>query len=224
LAEVLNDDGQLMASSLLPNHWAANDSLSPPNYDPDTARELMADAGLRDNDGDGWLDYRGERLKLGIRLNGKNSLHQDIGWLVSSYYRDLGLFARAESVPIDSVVDDLFTHDFTLALFSWPLLPHPDQRLFWKSTENKEGIGLNFTSYNNPQVDELLDAAVALPGCQPKNQAEIYGEVQELLAQDRPADFLLTPNQHLLVNKNLSGLQPGPFVGFTWNASDWYLE
>jgi peptide/nickel transport system substrate-binding protein len=224
LAEVLDGDGQLMASSLLPNHWAANDSLSSPDYDPDAARDLLAKAGLRDIDGDGWLDRRGERLELGIRLNGKNPLHQDLGWLVSSYYRDLGLFARAESVPIDSVVDDLFTHDFTLALFSWPLLPDPDQRLFWKSTENEEGIGLNFTSYNNPQVDELLDEAIAIPGCQSQNRAEIYSEAQSLLAQDRPVDFLLTPNRHLLVNNHLHGLQPGPFVGYTWNASEWYLD
>jgi peptide/nickel transport system substrate-binding protein len=223
LAEVLDGRGQLMAGSLLPDHWAANNALSPPDYDPDTARELLANAGLRDSDGDGWLDQRGERLELGIRLNGKNTLHQNLGWLVSSYYRDLGLYARAESVPVDSVVDDLFTHDFTLALFSWPHLPDPDQRLFWKSTENEEGIGLNFTSYNNPQVDALLDQGIAMPGCQLQDRAGIYKETQELLAQDRPVDFLLTPNRHLLVNNHLHGLQPGAFAGFTWNAAEWYL-
>jgi len=223
LAEVLSGDGQLMASSLLPDHWAANESLSPPDYNPDAARDLLADAGLRDTDGDGWLDQRGQRLELGIRLNGKNPLHQDLGWLVSSYYRDLGLFVRAESVPIDSVVDDLFTHDFTLALFSWPLLPDPDQRHFWKSTENEEGLGLNFTSYNNSQVDDLLDQGVTIPGCQPQDRADIYNEAQDLLDQERPVDFLLTPHRHLLVNDHLHGLQPGPFAGFTWNASEWYL-
>ena len=224
LAQILDGDGQLLAASLLPNHWAANDSLSPPDYDPAAAQDLLADAGLRDTDGDGWLDRRGDRLELGIRLNGRNSLHQNLGWLVSSYYRDLGLFARAESVPIDSVVDDLFTHDFRLALFSWPLLPEPDQRLFWESTENEEGRGLNFTSYNNPQLDELLDQGVAIAGCQPQDRAKIYSEAQELLAQDRPVDFLLTPNRHLLVIDRLHGVQPGPFVGFTWNASEWYLD
>jgi peptide/nickel transport system substrate-binding protein len=224
LAGVLDGDGQLMANSLLPGHWAANDTLSLPDYDTDTARDLLTDAGLRDTDGDGWLDRRGERLELGIRLNGRNPLHQNLGWLVSSYYRDLGLFARAESVPIDSVVDDLFTHDFTLALFSWSLLPDPDQRLFWQSTENEEGLGLNFTSYNNPQIDELLDQGVAIPGCRPQERANIYNEVQEILSQDRPVDFLLAPNRHLLVDNRLHGLQPGPFVGFTWNAPAWFLE
>jgi peptide/nickel transport system substrate-binding protein len=224
LAEALAGDGQLMAGSLLPGHWAANNALSPPDYDPAAARTLLTKAGLRDSDGDGWLDQDGQRLELSIRLNGKNSLHQDLGWLISSYYRDLGLFARAESVPFDSVVDDLFTHDFNLALFSWLLLPDPDQRLYWRSTENTEGIGLNFTSYNNPELDALLDKAVAIPGCQPQARAEIYAEVQEILAQERPVDFLLAPNQHILVATRLRGLQPGPFVSLTWNVTEWHLE
>lgn len=224
LAEALAGDGQLMAGSLLVDHWATNDALSFPEYDPAAARTLLTKAGLRDSDGDGWLDQYGQRLEPSIRLNGKNSLHQDLGWLISSYYRDLGLFARAESVPFDSIVDDLFTHDFNLALFSWPLLPDPDQRLYWRSTENTEGIGLNFTSYNNPELDALLDEAVAIPGCQSQARAEIYAEVQETLAQERPVDFLLAPNQHILVANRLHGLQPGPFVGFTWNIADWYLE
>jgi peptide/nickel transport system substrate-binding protein len=212
-----------MAVSLLPTHWAADSTLSPPDYDPVTARALLIQAGLRDSNGDGWLDQNGERVELSIRLNGKNLLHQNLGWLASSYYRDLGLFSRSESVPFDSVVDDLFTHDFTLAVFSWPLLADPDQRLFWHSTENTKGAGLNFTSYHNPQVDELLDKGVAFSGCQPEARRGIYAEEQEILARERPVDFLLAPNRHILVAHRLHGLQPGSFVGFTWNAAEWYV-
>jgi peptide/nickel transport system substrate-binding protein len=223
LEQTLAGDGQLVAGSLLPSHWAANDTLAPPDYDPVTARSLLVEAGLGDEDGDGWLDQNGQRLELSIRLNGKNMLHQDLGWLLSSYYRDLGLFVRAESVPFASVVDDLFTHDFTLAIFSWPLLPDPDQRRYWHSTENTEGLGLNFTSYRNPQLDTLLDQAIAVPGCQPEARAEIYADIQAILAQERPVDFLLIPNRHVLVANRLQGLQPGAFSAFTWNVAEWYL-
>jgi peptide/nickel transport system substrate-binding protein len=185
---------------------------------------LLAEAGLKDEDGDGWLDRADKRLELGLRLNGENSLHQDLGWLVSSYYRDLGLFARAESVAFDNLVDDLFTHDFELALFSWPLLPDPDQHLYWRSTENEEGVGLNFTSYDNPRLDKLLDQAVAVPGCDTPTRAKIYGDIQEILAQERPLDFLLTPNYHLLVTQRLQGVNPGPFAPLAWNVTNWYLK
>jgi peptide/nickel transport system substrate-binding protein len=149
LEELSSEAGYLLAGPLLPRHWAASPELSLPDYDPEQARQLLAQAGLRDTDGDGWLDQYGERLELGIRLNGQNGLHQNLGWLLSSYYRDIGVFVRAEGVAFDSVVDDLFTHDFYLAIYSWPLLADPDQRPYWHSIENTVGLGLNFTSYHN---------------------------------------------------------------------------
>jgi ABC-type transport system substrate-binding protein len=170
------------------------------------------------------LDRAGQRLEVGLRLNGENSLHQNLGWLISSYYRELGLLARAEGVSFDNLVDDLFTHDFEVALFSWPLLPDPDQRLYWRSDENEEGVGLNFVSYDNPRLDRLLNRAVAVPGCTAPARAEIYANIQTTLAQERPVDFLLAPNYHLLVAHRLGGVNPGPFAPLAWNVTDWYLK
>jgi peptide/nickel transport system substrate-binding protein len=225
VTELLEGEGTLLAGSLLPGHWAANaeDELSPPAYAPDEARLLLTQIGLRDNNWDGWLERDGETVQLSIRLNGKNDLHQRLGWLVSSYYRDLGLFTRAESVPPDSVIDDLFTHDFTLAIFRWPILPDPDQRIYWHSTENEAGLGFNFTSYNNPQVDQYLEQAAALPGCSPTDRAQLYGEVQQILAEERPVDFVVAPHQHLMLSDRLAGTKTGPFAPFTWNATEWTL-
>jgi peptide/nickel transport system substrate-binding protein len=223
LAEALGDDGQLLAGSLLPGHWAAAE-LPLPEYRPDEARKLLAQAGLRDTNGDGWLEWDGKRLELSLRLNGQNRLSQRVGWLVSSYYRDLGLFARADSVPPDSVIDDLFTHDFNLAVFNWPIPADPDQRLFWRSDENKEGEGLNFTSYSNPALDELMTAGVAVPGCRVEERAPIYAEVQYTLHQERPVDFLLTPNRHVVVSPRLAGLEVGPFAPLTWNVETWHVQ
>lgn len=223
LNEILAGDGQLLAGTLLPGHWAASGQVAPPAYNPDAARALLRRAGLRDTDGDGWLDSNGQRLDLTLRLNGKNPREQELGWLVSSYYRDLGLYARAESVPPDSLIDDLFTHDFQLAIFSWPLLPDPDQRMFWHSRENTEGIGLNFTSYSNPKLDTLMEQAVAVPGCQTQRRADFYGQAQQLLNADRPVDVVLAPHWHVFTAGRLHGPSPGPFAPLTWNAADWYL-
>jgi len=224
LAEVLAGDGQLLAGSLLPGHWAAQADLTWPAYDPKAARSLLRQAGLRDEDGDGWLDQDGRRLELFVRTRGDKALMQDLAWLASSYYRDLGLFVRADLMSFTDTVDRLFKHDFDMAVFSWPLTPDPDQRLFWHSSENTTGQGLNFTSYDNPALDRLLDRAVAVPGCDSEQRAKIYNEIQETLAVERPVDFLFAPNRHILVETRLHGLNPGPFAPFTWNVSEWYLQ
>ncbi len=159
-----------------------------------------------------------------MQLNGNQPLHQRIGWLTANYYRDLGLFARAESIASDILLDNLFTHDFDQTVFRWPMLADPDQRMFWHSQENKEGEGLNFVSYNNPQLDTLQEEAVAVPGCHLDERADIYQKIQTTLQQDRPVDFLLTPNQHVVVAPRLRGLTPGPFAPFTWNVAEWSVQ
>ncbi len=224
LTQALAGDGQLLAASLLPEHWAANNTLSPPAYDPKTARNLLAKAGLKDSDDDGWLDKNGKRVNLAVQLHGNEPLHQRIGWLVASYYRELGLFARAESISSDILLDNLFTHDFDQAIFRWPMLADPDQRVFWHSRENKEGEGLNFVSYHNSQLDIWQEDAVSVAGCQLDDRADIYQEIQSTLHKDRPVDFILTPNQHVLVDSQLQGLKPGPFTPFTWNVTKWFLK
>jgi ABC-type transport system substrate-binding protein len=151
-------------------------------------------------------------------------LQQNLAWLASSYYRDLGLFVRTGSESFTDLVDKLFKHDFDLAVLSWPLSPDPDQRHYWHSTENTVGLGLNFTSYDNPALDRLLDQAVAIPGCDAAKRTKIYEEIQEILAVERPVDFLLAPNRHVLVGAKLHGLNPGPFAPLTWNVSEWYLQ
>ncbi|MBI1879047.1 MAG: hypothetical protein HYR94_12655, partial [Chloroflexi bacterium] len=72
--------------------------------------------------------------------------------------------------------------------------------------------------------DRLLDRAVAVPGCNLPDRAKIYTDIQETLAHDRPVDFLLAPNEHVLVGQRLHGLKPGPFAPLTWNVTEWYLE
>lgn len=224
LAEALAGDGQLLAGPLLPGHWAVQTDLTWPAYDTKAAQALLQKAGLRDEDGDGWLDRDGKRLELYVRTRGDRALMQNLAWLTSSYYRDLGLFVRADLMSFTDTVDRLFKHDFDIAVFSWPLTPDPDQRLFWRSSENTEGQGLNFTSYDNPALDRLLDRAVAVPGCDIGQRAKIYGEIQETLAVERPVDFLFVPNRHVLVGSRLHGLNPGPFAPFTWNVGEWYLQ
>jgi peptide/nickel transport system substrate-binding protein len=223
LDKVLNGEGDLIVGSLPATHWAADVALSPPPYDPDGARRLLAQAGWSDSDGDGWLDRDGERLRLPVRTNGGNRLREDVATLIAGYYRAIGVDAPLELVVWGAVVDDLFTHDFDTIVFSWPLKAEPDQSQWWLSTEKKIGSGYNFGSFADERVDRLLGEALALPGCDPADRAEIYQQIQGVLVQERPYDFLVIPYATLLVRPDLRGIQAGPFAGPLESANAWYL-
>jgi peptide/nickel transport system substrate-binding protein len=223
LDQALDGKGELIAGTLPSSHWAADPALRPPPYDPDGARQLLAEAGWSDSDGDGWLDREGERLRLPIRTNGGDRVREDVAILVSGYYRAIGIDASTELVSWAALVDDLFTHDFEAIVFGWPLLADPDQSRWWLSTENDVGIGYNFVSFADDMVDRLLQEALTVPGCDAGRRAERYQQIQHLLAQERPYDFLLIPYATALTRPNLHGVVAGPFAGPLESAAAWYV-
>ena len=142
---------------------------------------------------------------------------------MAGYYRAIGVEAPVELVVWGAVVDDLFTHDFDTMVFSWPLRAEPDQSGWWLSTENEIGSGYNFGSFADETVDRLLGEALAVPGCDPGRRAELYQQIQGVLAQERPYDFLVIPYATLLARPDLRGIEAGSFAGPLESATVWYL-
>jgi peptide/nickel transport system substrate-binding protein len=222
LKRVLDGQGVLLGGPFLPGYWAANGQPIPP-YDPDKARALLAAAGWADSDGDGILDRQGKPLRFFIRVNGENEVRQGIAILAQQYYRAIGADVGFGPVEWGGFLDYIFTHDFDAAVFGWPLSLEPDQRLFWRSDQNAEGAGFNFVSYNNPQLDALLDEGATLGGCSAARRAQIYNQVAALLAEDRPYDFLFAPYDFLVASPRVGGIAPSSFAGPYWNVPSWYV-
>jgi peptide/nickel transport system substrate-binding protein len=223
LEQVLGGAGELMAASLPTGHWAADPALKAPAYDPEGAQQLLLEAGWADSDGDGWLDRGGQRLRLPVRTNGGNQLREDVATLLAGYYRAIGVEASLELVVWGAVVDDLFTHDFDTMVLSRPLWAEPDQSQWWLSTQDEIGSGYNVVSFANQKVDQLLQEALAVPGCDADRRAELYQEVQSVLARERPYDFLFVPYGALLTQPDLHGPRAGAFAGPLESAASWYL-
>lgn len=222
LERVLDGAGELVVGPFPSSHWASDPTLRPPLYDPDGARQLLAEAGWTDSDGDGWLDRDGDRLRLPVRTNGGDQLRADVAMLIAGYYRDIGIDASVQLVRWGGLVDDLFTHDFDVIVFGWPIGADPDQSQWWLSTENEIGFGYNFVSFADERVDGWLQEALAAPNCDLARRAELYRQVQDVLAQERPYDFLFVPYATVLSRSDLYGVIAGPFAGPLDSAPRWY--
>ena len=75
------------------------------------------------------------------------------------------------------------------------------------------GSGFDISSYVNPKIDELLDQGRSLAGCSPEQRAPIYQQIQQIAHDDVAYDFTVGTNQVNVMNKRVTGFDPGP-----WNA------
>ena len=197
-----------LLTSILPSgHWSLPPDLRPPPYDPAEARRVLAS--------------RGEPLSLAIKVQGGDRIRENVALLVAQAYREVGIEARLEVVGWDLFIEDLFHHNFDVALLSWPFPRDPDQSALWHSQEITPGVGFNFGSYTSLQADELLEAGRTAEGCSEAARAPLYWQLATLLAQDPPADFLLAPWQVLALHRKVIGLASSPFAGLYWNVGQW---
>ena len=104
-------------------------------------------------------------------------------------------------------VQQLRQGQMMLALLGWyPDYIDPDDFLtpFLHSGANKwTGSG-----YSNPKLDKLLDEAQSIPDR--AKRAEIYREVQRILAEDVPVIPLLQGKLYVVTAKNVGGVEVGP--------------
>ena len=221
---ILEGQGQLLETGLLPAHWAHSQELTQDRpFDPVRAAQLLTEAGWVDSDSDGIRDRNGEPLRLRLATNGGNAVREAIAILAQQYYLAVGVAAEVELIGWGNYLEDIFTHDFDLVVFSWPLALDPDEWELWHSSESVLDSGFNFVSYHNPRVDELLLQGLRVPKCDESRRAAIYSEIATILAEDQPYAFLFAPYNLIAVNERVGGVAPSPFVGLHWNLTDWYL-
>ena len=86
----------------------------------------------------------------------------------------------------------------------------------------------NFVHYANPAVDQVLQQARSVAGCDPAARKPLYEQFQQLLADDQPFTFLYSANTIAAINKRLRNMTPSPWAGsspyVTWGIKDWTVS
>jgi len=223
--QVLDGQGVVAHSPIMPDSWAYNHGVLQYDYDPYKAAELLTEAGWADTDGDGVRDKEGARLEFTLLTN-KDPVRRQIIEEIARQLWELGI--RVVPVVEDSswvVNEALRPRNFDALLYSWGDLPSdPDPYLMWHSTQIG-GDGQNYPGLNNIDIDQLLEE-----GRQSTDQtqrARLYRDFQDLFAEEVPSLLLYYPVYNYAVDDMVKGVQLSPMM----NASDrfrtvaeWYIK
>ncbi len=144
---------------------------------------------------------------------------------IKGYWSRLGVKVKDISLNIEEFQNKVINErDFEVYLQKQMIGSDPDVSAFWHSSQKDSG--LNLISYNNSEVDELLNKARQLSSDY-EERIEKYKEFQEILVNDLPAIFLYSSNYLYIQNKKLQGFSGEvliePRQRFN-SISDWYLR
>ena len=85
------------------------------------------------------------------------------------------------------------------------------------------GAGYNTQSYNNPRLNQLIEDARNLPGCDVETRTAMYGEAYQILRDDSPWIWISTGNVLLAAQTNVENWAPR-VGGARWNIDAWTIE
>jgi peptide/nickel transport system substrate-binding protein len=189
------------------------------DYDPDRARELLAEAGWEEGD-DGVLERDGERFSFEVYTNSGNQIREQYVAVMQEQWREIGIECIPQTEEWNAFLERFdSTRDFEMILigFSWGV--DPDQETMWH-TDAQEG-GFNRVRYSNPEVDELLEQGLATTD--PDERIEIYTEMQNIILEDLPLAILDFPQGIVGVNQRCHNIFPND-AAFTANAHEWWVD
>ncbi|MDR1050783.1 MAG: peptide-binding protein [Deltaproteobacteria bacterium] len=217
---VLLGFGQKANGPFRPEMWANNKNVPPIPFEPDRAKALLAEAGWTDADGDGVVEKNGEKFVLTIMTNQGNRVREMTLLVIQARLKDVGIEVRPKIVEWAAFLKEyLDKHDFEAIIMGWTIPLDPDLFDVWNSKKTNPGE-LNFASYANEEVDELIDAGRFNVDQEIRKKA--YDRIQEIFREEVPYVFLYVPESLIALNKRFVGPNPAP-AGLFHDFPKWYV-
>lgn len=180
-----------LAKGFLPSfcRFALEDYWNP-EYNPEKAVELLAEAGYPDG--------------FAIDMYTPNdTLSSGPATLVQQFLDQIGLTVNLQTVDFGVWQEKAKAGEIPIYLFwdSCPVIPDNVLRQF--TTENIPGI--NYVAYNNPEYDAVVEEALAETDLE--KRAELYDEAQRILMDSGCLYTVCTYSIHQAVNPRVKGIE-----------------
>lgn len=217
---VLLGQGMPAFGPFKPGSWAYHPTLAPVRQDVAAARALLAQAGFRDEDGDGVLERDGKPFSFTILTNQGNEQRILTAEVIQHELAGVGIDVRIRTVEWAAFIRE-FVHKgrYDAIILGWTIPQDPDIYSIWHSSGARDG-GLNITRYINREVDTLLEKARATPNQDAR--AALYHRFQEVLAEEQPYCFLFVPYALPVIQRRFTGIKPA-LAGIMYNFESWWV-
>ncbi|MBE8525358.1 ABC transporter substrate-binding protein [Amycolatopsis sp. H6(2020)] len=176
-------------------------------YDPGTAAGLLDQAGWTGRDAEGFRTRNGERLTIRWMFvrNIAREQRSVLAEQVQAAARKAGFDVRFLDLTLATYARTAISGDYDLADFSWSRVDADALRdLFHSANVSSETGGSNAARYADPQVDRLLDRALAIDD--PAGRAPLYAEVQRKVLADAAVFPVYAPEYVIGTRKNVHGI------------------
>jgi peptide/nickel transport system substrate-binding protein len=154
-------------------------------YNVQMAKAELEALGWKDTNGDGTIDKDGKEFSFTLQTNSENQRRAKAAIIVQANLKDIGVDMQIERVEFNTFSEKHRKKDFDATLGGWSAGLFVDPTVIWHSGIDYQ---FNFVSYQNPEVDALMERGLKEPD--PAVSNPIWKELQAKIYEDQPYTFL----------------------------------
>jgi peptide/nickel transport system substrate-binding protein len=206
-----------------------NRNIPQPPRSLDRARQLLKSAGFTNRPDGTLVDGRGDAVEFSIATNSTNSERVQMATIIQEDLRQIGITVHLVTLELRALVDRLTkTHEYeacVLGLGNADGNPNGEMNV-WLSSGATHLWAPEQKQPATPweaEIDTLMRRQ--LTTIDPNARKRLYDKVQELVAQNLPFIFLISPNVLVGAEKGLGNFRPAVLDHHTlWNVEELYWQ
>lgn len=215
ISKVMKGFAKPVTGPILNTNPFANNTLKPIKYDPDQAKNLFAEAGWKDSNGDGVLDktINGKLTDLKIQLlYAPQGAGKDVTLMYQENCRKAGVVLDIVPKDMAAIKSEVKTRNFEMYLMaSVADLSTPNLFQAWhRSSDTPDGS--NTSGFGTPETDKMLET---IRDTNDDNlRKDLYQKMQQAIYEDQPYIFIVNPTERLVINKKFQPVTTIKRTGF----------
>jgi len=175
----------------------SNKSLKSHEYNPEKAKQLLAEAGLPNG------------FKTTIWTNDKKE-RIDMATIIQNELKQVGIIVDIKVMEWGAFLDGTNKGEQEMYMIGWnSQINDPDMSLYAMFHSSKFGAGGNRPFYKNSKVDGLIEQGRQMPDSEARQT--LYYELQDMINADAPWIYLNAGEQVVGTKKTIKGFVPSPF-------------
>ena len=210
--------------------WYSDDIMKYP-YNKDLARQMFAEIGLKDANGDGFLeDGEGHTVEIVINPNAGNSQRESSAAFLVKNLQDVGIKASSNPLSMNLIGEMLdSTYNFDAILLGWqsgvPPGPPNVKNVLLSSADSHTLFPRQKTPSTEweakvdqlvRQIDETLD---------PAERKKKYAEIQRIWSEQMAEIYLVSERAGIAYKSRFGNISPSTLPPrVTWNSEEIYIK
>ena len=197
-----------VSGPFFPDGPAYDKSIKPYSYSPELAKKLLAEAGWRDEDGDGVLERDGRKFKFTLMYPNANETYKRMLPIIKEAMAKAGVQMELLGLEWSVCVQRLEKKSFDMCALGWSGGLNPDPFQLWHSSQADVEGSSNHIRFKNAEADRLIESIRVTFDA--SERQKLYHRFHRLVHEEQPYIFLFAPADLNALNSRYRNVREFP--------------